>query len=989
FAGLLLNVAAGRITNRLDLGGLNFTVDAACASSLAAVHLAVRELEAGGSDAVIVGGVDTVQTPFGYLCFSKTHALSPTGRPRTFDADSDGITISEGIVMLVLKRLDDAERDGDRIYAVIQGVAGSSDGRAKGMTAPRAEGQRLALERAYAKAGVPPTTVGLFEAHGTGTAVGDRTEALALAAFLDDHGARAGGHAIGSVKSMIGHTKATAGVAALAKVALALHHKVLLPTLGVTNPNPKARLDDGPLYVNGAVRPWVHAQAGHPRRAGVSAFGFGGTNFHAVVEEYADDYLPRRAVSPRQLSELLLWSAETPAGLAASVETVERALADGAEPAMHDLAFSLASDWARRPGSDRARLAIVAGSLDDLKQKLTAARERLTEGGSLSDRRGIYYRDSPPEGRGRVAWLFPGQGSQYPNMLGDLAVRFDIVRESFERFDRALEARFPEPLSRLVFPRPAFRPEQEAAQREVLARTDVAQPALGAAGVALARLLGELGMSPDLTAGRSYGEYVALHAAGVLDADTLALLSEARGRSIIEAAERDLGTMLAASRDPRKVSEVLAGVGEVWVANHNSPEQTILSGTAAGIAEAARRLQTAGVSVRSLAVSCAFHSPIVAPAQARLSEHLARVRFRPPALPVYSNTTAGPYPDDPDEIAGRLAEHLVSPVRFAEEVEAMYEAGARVFVEVGPRQVLTGLVRQCLGDRPHLAVALDAPGRPGVTQLHDALGALAAEGVGLDPTALFLDRPVRRLNLNALVAETRPRPLPASCWMVNGGRSRPAHQPPRPLLHAPLAALLEEGPMSPAPAEIHATNGHAPRPHPVELAPALAGVDFTPGVAPSPPDDDAGMVLDSYIRLMDRVVSSQREAMLGYLRGTAAPHRNGSTPHPPPAAGTLLAPRANGVATSAATNVAEPVVPKESEVEQVAGSVPDRDRLTTILLGIVSERTGYPPEMLDLDVDLEAELGVDSIKRTEILGAFQGAALPAGRSLAAEEMERL
>ncbi|MGH7606232.1 MAG: polyketide synthase, partial [Gemmatimonadales bacterium] len=275
FAGLLLNVAAGRVANRFDFGGLNYIVDAACASSLSALHAAVKELETHNTDIVITGGVDTLQNAFAYLCFSKTSALTPSGVPRTFDESADGIAISEGIVMLVLKRLADAERDGDRIYAVVQGVGGSSDGRALGMTAPRAEGQILALQRASRKAGFSPTTVGLFEAHGTGTAVGDRTEALSLTRFLEEAGAAPKQYAIGSVKSMIGHTKATAGVAGVAKVALALYHKVLPPTLGVKAPNPKARFGDGPLYVNSETRPWLQAGPGretepHPRRAGVS-----------------------------------------------------------------------------------------------------------------------------------------------------------------------------------------------------------------------------------------------------------------------------------------------------------------------------------------------------------------------------------------------------------------------------------------------------------------------------------------------------------------------------------------------------------------------------------------------------------------------------------------------------------------------------------------------------------------------------------------------
>jgi acyl transferase domain-containing protein len=271
FAGILLNVIAGRVANRFDLGGPSFAVDAACASSLAAVYLACRELESGACDMALVGGADTFQTPFNYLCFCKTHALSPSGRCRTFDHAADGTCISEGLSMLVLKRLADAERDGDRIFAVIKSVGASSDGRAKGLTAPSPEGQARALHRAYALAGVSPATVGLVEAHGTGTVAGDRAEIESLRRVFEAAGAASNSVALGSVKSMIGHTKGAAGATGLLKVALALHHKVLPATLGVEKPNDG--LAGGALYANVETRPWIGALPDQPRRAAVNAFG--------------------------------------------------------------------------------------------------------------------------------------------------------------------------------------------------------------------------------------------------------------------------------------------------------------------------------------------------------------------------------------------------------------------------------------------------------------------------------------------------------------------------------------------------------------------------------------------------------------------------------------------------------------------------------------------------------------------------------------------
>ncbi len=285
FPGLLANVVAGRIANRLDLHGTNCIVDAACASSLSAVHLAALELESGRSDMVLSGGLDTFNDIFMYMCFSKTPALSATGNARPFNDEADGTILGEGVGMLVLKRLGDAERDGDRIYAVIKGIGSSSDGKGQAVYAPAPEGQARALRAAYDNAGVRPDTVELVEGHGTGTRVGDATEAKGLTTVYREASPEGTWCALGSVKSMIGHTKAAAGAAGLIKTAMALHHKTLPPTIKVESPNQAVATGETPFYVNTEKRPWL-PKSGHPRRAGVSAFGFGGSNFHCVVEEY-------------------------------------------------------------------------------------------------------------------------------------------------------------------------------------------------------------------------------------------------------------------------------------------------------------------------------------------------------------------------------------------------------------------------------------------------------------------------------------------------------------------------------------------------------------------------------------------------------------------------------------------------------------------------------------------------------------------------------
>ena len=285
FPGLLGNVVAGRIANRLNLGGTNCVTDAACASSLSALAMAVSELQLGHSDLAIAGGVDTLNDIFMYLCFSKTPALSPSGDCRPFSEQADGTMLGEGLGMVALKRLSDAERDGDRVYAVLRGIGTASDGRSKSVYAPVSAGQALALQRAYQAAGYGPETVQLVEAHGTGTKAGDIAEFEGLRLVYAAASERRQWCALGSVKSQIGHSKAAAGAAGLFKAIMALHHKVLPPTIKVDAPNPKLQINNSPFYLNTRARPWIRGSA-HPRRAAVSAFGFGGSNFHVTLEEY-------------------------------------------------------------------------------------------------------------------------------------------------------------------------------------------------------------------------------------------------------------------------------------------------------------------------------------------------------------------------------------------------------------------------------------------------------------------------------------------------------------------------------------------------------------------------------------------------------------------------------------------------------------------------------------------------------------------------------
>ncbi|OHV44770.1 type I polyketide synthase, partial [Pseudofrankia sp. BMG5.36] len=937
FPGILANVIAGRVANRLDFGGANFTVDAACASSFAALDAACKELIAGNSDMVFCGGVDTHNGLNDFLMFASVHALSPSGRCRSFDSSADGITLGEGVAVVVLKRLADAERDGDRIHAVVKAVAGSSDGRALGLTAPRRAGQVLSLERAYSRAGISPSEVGLVEAHATGTVVGDRTELATLTEVFAQHGAEPGSCTVGSVKSQIGHAKCAAGMAGLIKATRALAAGVRPPTLHIETPNEAYDRASSPFAFDRAARPWA-TPAGE-RHAGVSAFGFGGTNFHVVLSAYDGGPEPAHGLAHWPAELFVIRGADNAAAARRLDRLTEltQANEDAGRPwRLRDLARTVAEDR-----SGPARLAFVVSSLDELPAALARARSLRSD-----PKAGLFVApDAPaieqttgagPNGPGRVGFLFPGQGSQRPGMLADLFVAFPRLREVLELGPQ---------WAGTMFPPAALSREDADAQAAAITDTRAAQPTLGLAGLAMAELLGSLGIHADDLAGHSYGELVALCAAGSLDRTDLIGLSEARAAAILAAAGEDPGTMAAVSAPAADVRAALDAAGgratEVVLANQNAPKQTVVSGPTAAVAAALTALSAAGLAAKRIPVAAAFHSPVVAGAADTLADTLAGLTVSPAAARVWANTTAAPYPDTAAEIRATLAGQVAAPVRFVEQVEAMYAAGVRTFVEVGPGRVLTGLVGKILAGRPHRAVATDVAGEPGLRRLLLAVAELTAAGVAVDIAPLFAGRDARVVS--AADAPRRPG------WLVDGAYVRTADGRVVAGGLKPSARLAIESAVSPA-------------------APAV------PMVFAAPADPTADAAVLEFLRTTRDLVSAQRDVLLGYLGrggdvalGAAALSGLGD------AAGARLAPIGDAaqpaqVGRLAAPSGRVPVIPAQAfpvDPPSLGAPAPaaasasrglGRAVVLDTVVEVIGSQTGYPAEMLEPGLDLEADL---------------------------------
>ncbi len=943
FPGILTSVVAGRIANRFDFGGANFTVDSACASSITALSLAVGELTSGRANMAVLAGVDTTQTPYHYTAFSAVSALSPSGRLRAFDQAADGTVLGEGVAAFILKRRIDAERDGDRIYAVIKAVASSSDGKGLGMTAPRPIGQKRALRRAYEAAGHSIAGLGFYEAHGTGTAVGDRAELETVGGLLKDAGAAAQSCALGSVKALIGHAKTAAGAVGLAKVALALHHRTIPPQPGIEKPLQPIGQADSPLYVSDGALPWFGDE--RPRRAGLSAFGFGGTNAHAVLEEY-DPGRPAAMGAAAWPAYLFAGSAADKAGLLRELALLQRAARhdtpDGAVIELHEIAaataerFDIAAAWG---------FTLVATSKAQLLEGLAATRRHLDDAAQpLPQDAWAGARKAAAEMP--LALLFPGQGSQRLQMCREIAVYMPELRASIEAAEMQAADMLPDRLSRLIYPPAVFDGAAKEAQAARLTNTAVAQIALGAVEAGLTDLLRRLGARPSFAAGHSYGEYAALYAGGAMDRATLFKLSLARGRAMAAA---PAGRMCAVSASRDVLQAKLGAFPNVVIANINSDKQIVLSGASAEIESLVALLEGEGIPCRLLNVGGAFHSPLMQEAQAPLGAAIAAATLQVPSrLAVHATRDGQPFPDDVPALKAQLSAQMTDAVDFVAQIRGLHGAGARLFVELGPGGVLAHLARQILKDGEARVLHVDDGG--GLRGLLRLLAALWAEGQPLDLARLLPPMAARPLEVLADLAAREAAP---TTWIVDAMQVRPARADSPFKAHRP-ALRDADSPSLPS-----------------NISPKNSGDSMAAERPPNPGAMGGGSDLlaayTEYQATMRQFLHTQEQVMNLMLGGQPAAAPSFAPAMPAPIQ--VAAPVPVAAPVAAAPVVAAPIA---------AAAAPrlDRSGAEALLRDIVSERTGYPLAMIDLEQDIEAELGVDSIKRLEMIERVL-AALPA------------
>ncbi len=725
---------AGRLAYTLGLQGPVESIDTVCSSSLVALHQARRALLAGECELALAGGVHVMLSPHIFVFLSRSRALSADGRCKAFDASADGFSRAEGCGVVVLKRLRDAERDGDRILAVIRGSAVNHDGPSSGLTVPNGPSQERVIANALREAGVSPSEVAYLEAHGTGTSLGDPIEVQAAAKVLGEGRDPDKPLLLGSVKTNLGHLEATAGVAGLIKVVLAMQHGIIPKQLHFREPNPHIPWDRLPVQVVTESTAWPEGR----RIAGVSSFGMSGTNAHVVLEAYESENpmvvgggeaLRDGGVLPERRAHLLALSGKNEAGLRALAERYREWVAAHANAALADVCFTA--------GAGRSHFEQRASVVVESREQLTEALQKLASGTAAGDVHVGYARQRP-----KVALLFTGQGSQYAGMAEALYETQPVFRQTLDRCAELLKDKLDEQLLEVIF---------EGAGG-LLDQTRWTQPALFALEVALYETYRSLGLEADVVLGHSVGEYAAAYVAGILTLEDGLKLIAKRGE--LFGALPASGSMAAIFAD---AAPVQAAVDEV---NANSPSSVglsiaahngahvVVSGPAERVEQIVGRFETEGVRCAPLATSHAFHSALLEPALEAFEPFAATIEHWPAERTLISNLTGAPLASGQILDAAYWRRHAREPVQFGQSVVALAEAGVEVLLELGPQPTLTAMALHCwAGEGPPVAMAALRRGVPADRSLLESIARLYAAGCRIDFAALDAGYPRSKLSL--------------------------------------------------------------------------------------------------------------------------------------------------------------------------------------------------------------------------------------------------
>jgi 8-amino-7-oxononanoate synthase len=923
--GCLPNMGPALVSSTLDLGGPSFAVDAACSSSLVALHQAIAAIRSGQCSAALVGGVNLSLVPDAMVAFSRIGALSRSGVCRPFDGDADGFLLGEGVGMVVVKPLEAAIDDHDDVYAVLRGSGLSNDGKAEGPMTPTAEGQLAALRRAYEDAAADPADLGVVEAHGTATPVGDRTELESLATLRRLGASPHRTTTVTAVKALVGHTMAAAGIASIVKAALMARHRVVPGQPHLRSAAHGDALRDGRLELASRT-----AEPGDDGLGliGVSSFGFGGTNAHVVLESP-----PTRAgrarrrgageAATRPAPYLLVFSADDPALLCEHLRAVLAVLEAADAPSIVGLARTLSS---RTLAS--TRLAVVCRTPTELTSALSAALRQLATGATGAISADVCTGLGSDDAARRIAFVFPGQGSQTPRMQSDLFDRFPAFRAAAERLnEQVLDETGVDALAAL-FAADAHDPSGV----ERLTSTEVCQPALAVTALATAELLREIGVEPDLVIGHSVGELPAMAVSGALDAPEAARLAAVRGRHMRSAETRPGDGMTALGCDAERADALLTGIDDVWIAACNDPRQTVISGTGEALHAVSERCAEDGVAAQPLRVATAFHSPLLEPIRPALVADLSRFRPGAPRVQLVSTVTGRPV-ETGEELARQLEENVFSAVRFREAIDAASAADVGVYVQIGGGAALLGSIRRSLGDAPDVHVLPSSAAAPDdATSFLRLLGRLTVLGADLDLASLV---PPETAGVALPIA-----PLPTEpYWVIRPDAHEPATGSREPISEPHRSpSLVEQEPRS-----MH----HHPDDRPA--SPLAEPPSARPSVSPRATGASADH-LPGLLALMNRqlsliegsaqAVQAVRSAQAGHA--TSADDFRWST---------------------------EPGSPQAEVVARmgVADARSHRSVSDAVILGMVSRISGFPLDLIRPDMDLVEQLGFDSLMLRELI----------------------